>query len=603
MSSKKTTNGMSKSEFLTRYVKEPSNPLPHELFCRMINENLTELHNEKDILSFKDPGFFLGLTCNNSDNPQYIGLKQGDDGNIAIIGGCGSGKSSGNIYTTLQTYNGTMLVLDIKKELYSYYLNLLRKGKVSRRAIFFDPDAPNGFSFDFYRYLSTVSESERESLIMELALVIIPEDPDAKEKFWSDSERALVAAALLHFYICGLSFVESICKIFELPLRELCSVLNSSSDKRVIGILGNSAEMKDEMLATIERGIKNKIQWFTDEKMCNALMNRQDSSQTFTWEDTEDSNIFLCIPENKLQQWSGIIKLMLSQLVHYLERRPEKYNSVGVQNIQTLLLLDEFARLGKMDFLASAICTLRSKSVNFCLVLQSIAQLDQCYGEYTRRIIMDNCQYLVILGANDPDTQKYLSDRIGAIPRIRRGCSENYSKHGEFVGFSKQYSENQEPIIPPHMLARLGHAIVVTPNGLHLADKVRGYMIPNIPLIMNSSDIYAIVENILRNKLANESCTNNLERPFMSFNEIIAGADSKLEAYRQQKRNSRIASEKADKQLNYKLGEAIAAMLPTQFIQEESSEINSDRIQAIIAKIQQNKGVIQSALEQCADSK
>lgn len=153
------------------------------------------------------------------------------------------------------------------------------------------------------------------------------------------------------------------------------------------------------------------------------------------------------------------------------------------------------------------------------------------------------------------------------------------------------------------MLARLEHAIVVTPNGLHLADKVRGYMIPNIPLIMNSSDIYAIVENILRNKLANESCTNNLKRPFMSFNEIIAGADSKLEAYRQQKRNSRIASEKADKQLNYKLGEAIAAMLPTQFIQEESSEINSDRIQAIIAKIQQNKGVIQSALEQCADSK
>lgn len=101
-----------------------------------------------------------------------------------------------------------------------------------------------------------------------------------------------------------------------------------------------------------------------------------------------------------------------------------------------------------MDFLASAICTLRSKSVNFCLVLQSIAQLDQCYGEYTRRIIMDKCQYLVILGANNPDTQKYLSDRIGTIPRIRKGCSENYSKHGEFVGFSKQYSENQEPMEP-----------------------------------------------------------------------------------------------------------------------------------------------------------
>jgi type IV secretory pathway TraG/TraD family ATPase VirD4 len=40
---------------------------------------------------------------------------------------------------------------------------------------------------------------------------------------------------------------------------------------------------------------------------------------------------------------------MYAQLFQYLERRPESHSAAGNQNFQTLLLMDEFARLGKLE--------------------------------------------------------------------------------------------------------------------------------------------------------------------------------------------------------------------------------------------------------------
>ena len=104
---------------------------------------------------------------------------------------------------------------------------------------------------------------------------------------------------------------------------------------------------------------------------------------------------------------------MYIQLIRHLERRPEKYSAGGASNRQTLLLMDEFARFGKLPMITAAMATLRSKNVNICLMVQSVAQLDKIYGEHDRRIIFDNCQFQAILRANDADTQKYLCELVG----------------------------------------------------------------------------------------------------------------------------------------------------------------------------------------------
>lgn len=73
-----------------------------------------------------DPSVFFGDFGQVKDGC-YVGMPQGEDGNIMVIGGNGSGKSSGIAKPTLCTWSGAICATDIKGELSAYYADLSRK--------------------------------------------------------------------------------------------------------------------------------------------------------------------------------------------------------------------------------------------------------------------------------------------------------------------------------------------------------------------------------------------------------------------------------------------------------------------------------------------
>lgn len=137
----------------------------------------------------------------------------------------------------------------------------------------------------------------------------------------------------------------------------------------------------------------------TDPDIQSALSVREEDDDgfgSFSWEDivsdADAPNVFLCIGQDMLEQWSGVLRLMVTQLIRQLERRPEKYSPQGNDCKPLLLLLDEFPLLGKMEVVKNAMTTLRSKNVTLYIVIQSIAQLDNIYDANVRKILMDNCR-------------------------------------------------------------------------------------------------------------------------------------------------------------------------------------------------------------------
>jgi type IV secretion system protein VirD4 len=191
----------------------------------------------------------------------------------------------------------------------------------------------------------------------------------------------------------------------------------------------------------------------------------EDPKELLRWEDLEDHDIFLRIEQGRLQQWGCVVRLMLVQLIRTLERRPEKYSPEGANTKPVLLLLDEFPQFGKLDIITSALATLRSKNVTVAIFCQSFADLDAIYGKDTRRIILDNCQYKLILGAGDPETQRFLSDMVGTTMLPMPSSSENYDEFGESSGHSISKCLSRERIIQPHEFASLKDAILLHPDG------------------------------------------------------------------------------------------------------------------------------------------
>ena len=437
---------------------------------------------EKDYLSTKGHSIEADLNClllkegtngitfgylNVDKKKAIVGMPEGDEGNVLVVGGNGSGKSRGIAMPTLKSWGGAICATDIKGELAAKYAELYQQGIVIRPYIIFDPEQVEGPSYDPFWWLLEDNTNNLMSNIWEIVLAIIPNAPEDNQPFWIESEQALFAASLIYFFKLGLSFSETVCEILSTSTSSLCERLIASDDTQVKILLGDPAHLKADVLAAIDRGLRNKLALFaSDHYISHIFRGTREGAKCFTWSDLEYANIFLRIPAAKIEIWGGAINLMLTQLLRYLERRPEKYCSEAEQIPQALLILDEFARFGKLDMLPAAMATLRSKKVNICLLVQSIAQIDAIYGVAARRIILDNCQIQAILRANDPETQEALCKLIGT--RIQRHHSigrqiDDSMKHT--IGYSVQISEVRDWTVCPHELATLSDVCLLTPHG------------------------------------------------------------------------------------------------------------------------------------------
>lgn len=444
--------------------------IEHKIF---LGQEQYEKKFPKEIVlkSENDSSFFFG-GMGQHPKDHYIGMPQGSEGNIIVIGGNGSGKSAGIAMPTLRTWQGPICATDVKGELSEYYKKLYQQGLVVRPYIVFDPTETASPSYDPFGWLLEDGEANLLNNIWEIASAILPILPSDNQPFWIETERGVFAAALLHYFNLGLSFSEAVCQIEETAVSTLCKELRRSENIQVKLLLGQAADMKEETLAVVDRGLRNKLMLFAaDPYISHAFRGARERAECFSWNDLERYNVFLRIPANRIEQWSGAINLMYTQLIRHLERRPEQYSAEGQNNTQTLLLMDEFARFGKLEMITAAMSTLRSKNVNICLMVQSVAQLDKIYGEHDRRIIFDNCQYQAILRANDAETQKYICESVGTCIRRQHSVGKQLDNLMNTIGYSKQISEVREWRIFPHELSTLEDILLLSPYGFCRVEK------------------------------------------------------------------------------------------------------------------------------------
>ena len=533
------------------------------------------------LLSIRNaPGFFWGFPSGGG----YVGIPQGTEGNIMVVGGNGSGKSAGIAKPTLRTWQGAICATDIKGELSGFYAELYHCGLVDRPCIIFNPMQIDGPSYDPFWLLEHDSADNLFNNVKEIAIAIAPVLPDDKQPFWAETEQGVLTAALLHYFKCGLSFSETMCKIISSTMSKLCKELLESQDIHVRMALGEIGFLKPETRACFDRGLRNKLMVFAaDPYISHAFRGQREGANCFTWDDLDRCNVFLRIPADKIEQWSGAVNLMYTQLIRHLERRPEMYSPEGVHNVQTLLLMDEFARFGKLEMITIAMSTLRSKNVNICLMIQSMAQLDRIYGECDRRIVFDNCQFKAILRAGDAETQKHLCELIGTRTSIQRSVSEHEDEFGDTTGYNRQLSEVRDWVIQPHELATLDDVLLLTPYGSCQAKKyrpddvemsskllsrpemIRATAIPVTTSGTTSSK--AIPCKVVRAPVNHGNFKKNEGAKIMSIEERTVKANERIDAAenrrRQEERATQEAQRRRDSRRNYVIGELVTRYFPS----------------------------------------
>lgn len=411
------------------------------------------------LLTRNNPGFFFGKLRNFG----VFGKSQEKDGNIAVIGATGSGKSSSIVIPSCMSWKGQILAIDIKRELY-------RETKHKRKNIkLFDPMDDNAYGYDPFYLLNQASNMVQEAQAIAHALIPLP--PETKDSFWIDSARDLLTGAILHYHK-DYSFVDTISKILSKPVDKLVDEINENKKYRADYFISSFVDMDIKTLAGIFSELCKNIRIFaTDEDIIKCLTKPQERN-IYPVDLEQEADVYIHIPQHLLRQWKNLLVLIIRQFLTHFEKRDEKDAK------PILFMLDEFAALGKIDGIADSFSILRSKKITICAVVQSLAQLDAIYGEKIRSVIMDNCQYIAILGVNDADSQKYFSTIAGTNVVYKKSYSQTYDAVSKITGYNKTLSESREQIFQPHEFAALkDNVVVLSPYGLFMPEKVPYYTI------------------------------------------------------------------------------------------------------------------------------
>ena len=456
-------------------------------------ERLGDVIPEQNQLIFReDAGFCCGVK-RILGRDYFVGKHQRTDGHILIIGVPGCGKTSGPVLMSLGTWTGTIIALDIKGDdggLVNPWFDLNRRN--GKHLKVFNPTKDYCSRYDPYAFLKLDGADNLIHNARDLALAILPTPPSIGEnRIWLKLAQNLLTGSILYYFSMGATFNQTMLAVQNHPVEDLVSEIMSSDIVDAKFELTHSRDMSAEMFVSKLKDLKPEILAgigmdfgefiaLAVDPMIRSAFCPEKGADVICWNDLNSNentyDVILQIPESRLEQWEAMTTLMLNQLIKTLERRADKFSSLGRTLPPILIMLDEFPRLGTCHAIKNGLATLRSRGVTFALFIQNLAQLDERYGVNGRRDILGCCTYKALFNVTEPDDQEYFSRLIGTVKVMQKGISANVSIDNQIMSYTVNASEARERIIEPEELGTLEKEfILLTPQGYCRVDKASYY--------------------------------------------------------------------------------------------------------------------------------
>lgn len=371
------------------------------------------------------------------------------EGNIAVFGPPGSGKTAGLAIINAMQFSGSVLAVDIKGDIYNYVSR-----HSNRKIIRFAPDHPDALEiscrFDPFFGFDKLSTTDQKLYLENMATILIPDEGGNENYFTSRARKIFQGIShLMLFEHPDASFPDIIHailqgNIFDWVKKALASDCTAAKEY-LASFWGNSEKNVSgayDALASALISFSNPI--------LDQLLKRSDESISIDALES-GSDIYLQISQEHLDVYAPLFTLLIQSFSSAFTRRPD--SSSGTKNKPVLMLLDEFPQLTfSYKMINANLSTLRSKSVICMLIQQNLSQIEYRYQPIGARSITGNCNYQVILGSNDINSSKHFSDLFGMKKVLKVGNSLTESNQ---TTSGKSVQETEEKVFPPEYFGDL----------------------------------------------------------------------------------------------------------------------------------------------------
>lgn len=397
------------------------------IFFRQWQVHISRLLQEKRKFGsarFAEPGELQEFI---SPDGLYIGdiYSFNAKGHLFSCAGTRSGKFTDIIAPNLlglRSYKGSWVIIDPKGEICAVTSRYQRE--IGKKVVVLNPwDLLSGMVPESQPYnpLDILGDGNNPHLVDDIQVIaemIVPEQPNQNENFFTDNARALIAGLLLQLATTVDKKHRTLKTLWEwvrLPKDEFLKLMEDMhvNDHPLFGPVVVQAAFEIEKL--MQAGDRTFGSILATALQCTDFIKSPSLQQAmntgFDPYELADGNtvVYVIIPADKLKSHSRWLRLVVTTTMRSVVRKPGK---------RVTFLLDEFASLGYLPEISEiALSTYAGFNITVWPIFQSLIQLKNLYGDGWENFI-GNSAVRHFFGVNDNFTAEYISDAIGETTNV-----------------------------------------------------------------------------------------------------------------------------------------------------------------------------------------
>nr|WP_133496585.1 type IV secretory system conjugative DNA transfer family protein [Stakelama pacifica] len=385
-----------------------------------------------------------------------------------------SGKGVGIVIPNLLSWQESVVVLDVKRENWDATAGFRKK--YGQAVYLFNPTDPEGRTAR-YNPLGYIDRTDPDQVVIELqkiaTMLFVP--PERGEPFWTDSARTAFVGVGAYLAVADQPF--TIGSIYRLMTTgDTRGFFKRVLDGRSLDLsqgcrnaLADFTSGADNTFAGIVQTVTSKLSLWLNPRVDAAT---EESDFDLRELRSRRMSIYLGVSPDELDRVAPLYNLLFQQLVDLNVRDlPDTATPLKI-----LVILDEFARIGRAQVIASAFSYVAGYGIRLLPVIQSRSQLRAVYGEHVANEIVANCGVEVAFTPKELRVANELSERIGYIGQ--ESVTKSLTIHGVLANRSKSMSDQRRAFLLPQELMQFPDSELLLLRGgippIH-GDKIRYY--------------------------------------------------------------------------------------------------------------------------------
>jgi type IV secretion system protein VirD4 len=379
-----------------------------------------------------------------------IDVRYSGDSHFFVNGPSRSGKGRGFVMPNLLEYQGSVIVLDVKRE--NYKLTGPARMAMGQRCFVFAPGSAQSHRWnplDFVR-----PWPERSTDLINLAATLLPIS-EKEDGYWKKTARGLLAGILGYVLesmtMEGRRNLRSVLRMFSTGQSFSVVLTNIIAaepdlDQFILNSFRQHLGRDEEQRPSFEGHVTTALSAFN-----NLLISEACAASDFDIRDLRRNplSLFIAAPVSDFGTVEPIIRLLIQQIHDVMLRSlPGKDEPHRI-----LMMLDEFYQFERLPEIIKRAPLVAGYGLTIALVAQNIPQIDERYGQQTRNALLGNMDIKLSIAVGDDATAHIVSDNLGRKYEEREG----WGKETGLLSAKKASSGRFEPmpLMDPGAVQRL----------------------------------------------------------------------------------------------------------------------------------------------------